>query len=300
MNARPPGGVHGESCSFETDAYPTKAGRANAHNNERRRIIDAPAIPDVLTKQQVEDIIDARDRRLKDEIAAMIKDELAPLKTAIQGKASHAEVDAAITRVVAPLQTTLAEMGRQLEQLIAMHNNATQEFARIGGMVEALTNVKSADMQMLRDRQAEHEHQMDVYRIQLAGVAVDTQQLMSDVRGAGKGEGNPSLFEVLNAVREELKQQRVDFDAAQKKHSGDISDLRSVVDADHKLLDTFRTFGTKALRTAFNASWKAFLKQSVGVQIASVTITAFGTLALGAQAQGWLVPFLQWLTEQLK
>lgn len=263
--------------------------------------MDAPTLSaDVLTKQQVEQIIDERDQRLKLEIAAMIKDELAPLKTAIQGKASHADVDAAITRVVAPLQTALAEMGKQLEQLITMHDNSTKEFARIGGMVEALTHVKSADMQMIRDRQAEHERQMEVYRIQLAGVTGDTQQLMSDVRGAGKGEGNPSLFEVLNAVREELKQQRIDFNAAQEKHSGEISELRKVVDADHKLLDTFRTFGTKAIRTAFNASLKAFSQKSIGVQIASITLTALGTLAVGAQVQGWLVPFLQWLTEQLK
>jgi len=261
-----------------------------------------------VTIENIEHMLSVRDTRLKTEIASMFDEKLdakldaklAPFQQSLADKATHAEVDAAIAKVIAPVQEQLSELKHMLGELLSKKDASDRDLSRVSGMVEALTNLNSAGVQFVRDRQVETEQQVDVLRVQTAGVAVDLNLLMSDVRGAGKGEGNPSLFDLIHALRDDVKAVSTRVELVQQTHASELAGIRKIVDADHKLIETVRSLGVKSLQHALNASWKAFLKQSVGVQVGAVTVTVLGTLFAGGMAQGWIEPLLIWLLEQMR
>ena len=258
----------------------------------------------IVTIENVEQLLNVRDTRLKTEIAAMLDEKLdaklAPFQQALADKASHAEVDAAIAKVIAPVQEQLGELKHMVGELLSKKDSSDRELIRVGAMVEALTNLNSAGVQYVRDRQTEAERQIEVLRVQTAGVVGDIGLLMSDVRGAGKGEGNPSLFDLIHALRADVMAVSTRVELVQQTNASELAGIRKIVDADHKLIEAVRSFGVKSARTAFNASWQAFLKQSIGVKVTAVTVTALGTFFAGGLAQGWMEPLLVWLLEQIR
>ena len=254
--------------------------------------MDSPVV-EVLTEQMVKQIVDENNERLKVEIATMLDAKLDAFRTIIDGKASHTEVDEKIAQAVAPLS-------KKIDDLAGLINSLVSSVAEVKGIAITLTNVKSADMQMIRDKQVETDRQVDVLRIQLAGVAGDAQLLMSDVRGAARGEGNPSLFERIDQVIAKLDTQEAKFTASLEERRREFADLHRIVDADHKLIEMVRSLGLKSLKAALKASWQAFTRLPVQAQAGSVVVTVLGAAFVSGSVNGWIVPVLEWLLEQLR
>lgn len=154
------------------------------------------------TLEQIEGMLAIRDARLKQDVADMIKAELAPFKTAIQEKASHADVDRAVQIEVKPINDKVDLLFEKIEHVVTMVGQQTAQLAEVRGLATALTNIKGTQLDTVRERQTEMRQSLDLVTSAQANLfgAISklterVNMIFEDVRGVPNGQdGSPSLF----------------------------------------------------------------------------------------------------------
>lgn len=152
----------------------TGEGQKNAHSEGRR--MDGLMADTTLTYEQIERIIDERDKRLESKLLDMIRAELAPLRSTIDGKASHEEI-----------ATQTRSFQHQLDEMRVTLARSNETAARIEGLLDGLKSVHGDRVDTATKRIDELEDRLNIYTAASAGLSEAFSLMRRDLYGGDGG-----------------------------------------------------------------------------------------------------------------